>query len=70
MICANLLGSVLVAECGGITAWLEPGGILLAAGILQEEFAEVQRAYEQRGLKLHVSSKTGEWRSGAFRKLT
>jgi hypothetical protein len=36
------------------------------AGILKEEFTEVQAAYETSGLRLIASRIQREWRSGAF----
>ncbi len=67
VVCANLISNLLLAERQKIVAPMNPGGILLLAGILKSEFSEVQRAYEERGLKL-ISAKTEkEWRSGIFR---
>lgn len=66
VICANLLASVLVQARDRLVERLEPGGVLLAAGILASEFAEVEHAFKARGLKLAVSRHEQEWRSGAF----
>jgi ribosomal protein L11 methyltransferase len=65
-ICANLISNLLVAERRKIVSRLRAGGRLVLAGILKEEFAQVQRAYEELGLKLASSRIEGEWRSGAF----
>ncbi len=65
-ICANLISNLLVAEQRRIINRLQAGGRLVLAGILQEEFPQVQRAYEKAGLKLAASRVEGEWRSGAF----
>ena len=66
VICANLISSLLLSERERILAHLGPGGILVVAGILKEEFGRVQAAYEAAGLRLIASRTRGEWRSGAF----
>jgi ribosomal protein L11 methyltransferase len=65
-ICANLISNLLLAEQRRIVAHLRPGGTLVLAGILKDEFAEIQSAYERLGLKLAASQAEGEWQSGAF----
>jgi ribosomal protein L11 methylase PrmA len=49
-------------------AQLNRGGILVLAGILKTEFPQVQRAFENLGLKLVRSRSRNEWRSGSFRR--
>lgn len=66
VICANLISSLLLSERERILAHLRPGGILIVAGILKEEFGKVQAAYEGAGLRLTASRTLGDWRSGAF----
>jgi ribosomal protein L11 methylase PrmA len=61
-----LISNLLVAERKKIVVQLKRDGILVLAGILRTEFPEVQRAFENVGLKL-VSCRIGkEWRSGSF----
>jgi ribosomal protein L11 methyltransferase len=67
-ICANLISNLLLAEKLRILCRLQTGGTLVLAGILKEEFPQIQRAYEQAGLKLVASQIEDEWRSGAFKK--
>jgi ribosomal protein L11 methyltransferase len=68
LICANLISDLLITERRRIGAQLNPGGLLVLAGILKSEFGKVRRAFEASGLKL-ISSRTGmEWQSGAFRR--
>jgi ribosomal protein L11 methyltransferase len=67
-ICANLISNLLVAERRRIVGRLAGGGILVLAGILKEEFAQVQRAYESTGMKLINHKVEGEWCSGTFRR--
>jgi ribosomal protein L11 methylase PrmA len=47
---------------------LNRGGTLVLAGILKTEFPQVQRAFENPGLKLVRSRSRNEWRSGSFRR--
>jgi ribosomal protein L11 methyltransferase len=66
VVCANLISNLLIAERERIISRLKPGGALVLAGILRMEFLQVQRAYENLGLKLVASRAEKEWRSGAF----
>ncbi|MGH7977314.1 MAG: 50S ribosomal protein L11 methyltransferase, partial [Limisphaerales bacterium] len=66
LVCANLISDLLVAERKKITAQLRRGGILVLAGILSQEFSEVQKAFENCGLKLVSAKSENEWRSGSF----
>ena len=65
-ICANLISTLLMAERRRILSRLKPNGVLVLAGILNNEFALVQRDYERAGLRLIASRVEKEWRSGAF----
>ena len=65
-ICANLISNLLLAERARIISYLRPGGALVLAGILKEEFAIVQKAYEHSGFRLIADQIEGEWQSGAF----
>jgi ribosomal protein L11 methyltransferase len=66
VVCANLLANLLIAERDRILARVKPHGILVLAGILKNEFAEVQCAYGKAGWCLVRSKAQKEWRSGAF----
>ena len=65
-ICANLISTLLIGERARILARLKPDGVLVVAGILNNEFHLVQRAYEGAGLTLIASRVEKEWRSGTF----
>ena len=67
LVSANLISNLLIAERKKIAAQLRPAGILILAGILKSEFGEVQKFYEDLGLKLVSAKSKREWRSGAFR---
>lgn len=66
LVCANLMAPLLIAEKQRIVNRVKPGGTLVLAGILAEEFATVERAYGQ--LQWRRVSRRGEreWASGAF----
>lgn len=67
LVCANLISNLLIAERQRIVSQLHPGGTLVLAGILKQEFARVQDAFEGLGLKLASAKVEKEWRSGSFR---
>jgi ribosomal protein L11 methyltransferase len=66
LVCANLISSLLMAERERILARLRPDGVLVVAGILEGEFAQVQHAFETAGLRLTAGRTQNEWRCGAF----
>ena len=67
VICANLIYDLLIAEREKLTSWLAPGGQLILAGILIEQFPSVQKAFCELGMELLESETLDEWRSGVFR---
>ena len=67
LICANLISDLLIAGRRRIAAQLNRGGTLVLAGVLKTEFPQVQKAFENLGLKLARSRSRKEWRSGSFR---
>ena len=66
MVCANLNAELLLAGRKRVLPWLQPGGLLVVAGILDAEFGPVRAAYEAVGLRLAESRTQGEWRSAVF----
>lgn len=66
LVCANLVSNLLIAERRRIAAQLKCSGTLVLSGILKSEFGQVQKAYEDLGLKLVSSRREREWRSGSF----
>ena len=66
VVCANLISNVLLAERARIVGRLAPDGLLVLAGILKQEFAMLQQAYEAAGLILATARTENEWRSGSF----
>lgn len=66
LVCANLISNLLITERRRIVAQLNRSGTLVLAGILKSEFAQVQTAFEDLGLKLAAAKNEKEWRSGSF----
>jgi ribosomal protein L11 methyltransferase len=66
VICANVLANVLLAERTRIVARLDTQGVLVLAGILKEEFGQIQQAYEACGLQLVTAKTEKDWRSASF----
>lgn len=66
LICANLIANLLVAERDRILSRLRDGGVLVLAGILKAEFAEVRNNYRAAGLRLIASQVENKWKSASF----
>lgn len=66
IICANLTSDILMSEAGKIRARLKPGGKLIIAGILQEEFGNVAKILQRFGLTFEFSVAYKPWKSGQF----
>ncbi len=66
LICANLISTLLISERRRMVAQLNRGGTLVLAGILKSEFAQVQKVFEELGLKLVARKAQNEWCSGSF----
>ena len=67
LICANLMFDLLLAERTKLASWLAVKGRLVLAGILAEQFAQVEEFYCDLGMELIAVESVKEWRSGAFR---
>jgi ribosomal protein L11 methyltransferase len=66
LVCANLVDDLLAAQVDRIVNRMRRGGKLVLAGILANQFPEVQKVYERAGLRLESSHVEGGWESGAF----
>lgn len=60
---ANISANVLVALSTHLLAALKPGGKIIASGVLEERFAEVQAAFESAGGDVSHKKLTGDWTS-------
>jgi ribosomal protein L11 methyltransferase len=61
MVVANILSSTLIALAPGMASLLEPRGILLLSGCLQEEESEVRTAFENEGFTFAARRTEAEW---------
>ena len=68
LVCANILGHLLVAFRNSIVNWVRPGGYLTLAGILSTEFDGVAAAFIELGFEELDRETLREWTSGLFRK--
>ncbi len=67
LVCANLISNLLIDQRRRIAAQVKPGGTLVLAGILREEFPLVAKAFAGLGWRFVRGKTVQEWRSGAFR---
>lgn len=68
VVLANILGPVLIRYAAEVACAVQPGGTLIASGILDSLYPEVKKAFETQGLREDRNILIGEWRSGAFVK--
>jgi ribosomal protein L11 methyltransferase len=61
VVVANLIASLLITLADGLTGDVRPGGWLLASGIFENREAEVQEAFEARGLAVEQRWEEGDW---------
>ena len=66
VVCANLYYDLLTANAHRLIARVKPEGVLVMAGILETQFAEVKAAAEGQGMVLKKTTRQGEWQSGTF----
>lgn len=66
VVCANLIYDVLLSERQKIANRVANSGSLILAGILREQFARVEKAFAEIGLKMACSKTRNEWKSGRF----
>lgn len=61
LVLANLVAAVLIDLASRLVAHLEPGGVLLASGIIEPRAADVIQALEDAGLAVTARHDDGEW---------
>jgi ribosomal protein L11 methyltransferase len=69
LVCANILGHLLIAFSGNISTWVKDGKYLSLAGILNQDFDAVSRCYCEKGFEEIERFTLKEWTSGLFRKV-
>ncbi|MCQ2377629.1 MAG: 50S ribosomal protein L11 methyltransferase [Victivallaceae bacterium] len=68
LVCANILGHLLVKFRYNIARWVGDGKHLVLAGILEREFDEVSAAFRELGFVETERNTLREWTGGYFRK--
>ena len=66
LVCANILGHLLITFRFNIVSWLKPDGRLVLAGILQRDFDNVSRSFVELGLRELERKTIGDWTGGVF----
>jgi ribosomal protein L11 methyltransferase len=66
VICANLTADILASHADLLLSSLEPGGLLVVAGILRSQFASVRERFERLGARMVRSRAEAEWHSATF----
>jgi ribosomal protein L11 methyltransferase len=66
IICANLARDLLISEAPKIRARLNPGGVLIIAGMLRKQFIEVAKILHGLHLTLRFKKSDNVWTSGQF----
>ena len=66
LVCANILGHLLIAFRKNIATWVKPGGTLVLAGILSTDFDKVSESYRELGFTEIKRSTLKEWTGGTF----
>jgi ribosomal protein L11 methyltransferase len=62
VVMVNILAKVIVAFCGaGLGDVVEPGGVLIAAGVIEEQAAEVEAALASAGLPVIARRQITDW---------
>ena len=69
LVCANILGHLLIAFSGNISKWVKDGKYLALAGILNSDFDAVSNCYCEKGFEEIERFTLREWTSGLFRKV-
>ena len=66
LVCANILGHLLIAFRFNIVSWVAPGGLLVLSGILDRDFDKVSAAFSEVGMKEVERFRDKDWTSGVF----
>ena len=68
IVIANIMAHILVDNRENLYSFVKPGGYLILAGILTEEYCEVRNRFIELGLKEIYSDTEDEWTGGLFQK--
>ena len=68
LVCANILGHLLIKFKNNIATWVKPGKYLVLAGILNEEFDNLSKEFTSIGFTELNRFSEKEWTGGLFKK--
>ncbi|MBO5668161.1 MAG: 50S ribosomal protein L11 methyltransferase [Lentisphaeria bacterium] len=66
LVCANILGHLLIAFRFNIINWVAPDGVLVLSGILDRDFDKVCAAFSEVGMTEIERYRDKDWTSGIF----
>lgn len=66
LVCANILGHLLIAFRFNIVNWVSPDGVLVLSGILDRDFDKVAAAFGEVGMYEMERFRDKDWTSGIF----
>lgn len=66
LVCANILGHLLITFRFNIVSWVKPEGKLVLAGILQQDFDRVSSSFAELGMVELERETVGDWTGGVF----
>ncbi|MBE6390617.1 MAG: methyltransferase domain-containing protein [Lentisphaerae bacterium] len=66
LVCANILGHLLITFRFNIASWVKPEGKLVLAGILKSDFDKVSGSFAELGFAELERETIGEWTGGLF----
>ncbi len=61
VVAANILADVIIGMAEQLASWTQPGGTLIASGIIDTREADVRRAVEAAGFTSKETRHQGEW---------
>ena len=61
VVVANILADVIIGMAGPLAEWTQPGGTLIASGIIDTREADVRQAVEAAGFVSKDTRHQGEW---------
>ncbi len=68
-VCANILSGILLEAGKNITRIVKPGGFLVLAGILKNEYDNLSSAFQNLGFREIRKIAAEEWQAGLFLRL-
>lgn len=68
IVAANIISGVLINNSSRLKSWVKPGGYLILAGILKNDYPDVKKIFEGRAFTQIFSETEKEWTGGVFQR--